>query len=369
MRCSVRCGVAVAAELDVGVDEHAVGPDELGRRARARARPSRSARAEVVAREPQRAALGQRGRRRPGSSASARASACVRAQRRGCRRRSRAPSAGTPRRAACSRRRRAARARTTACWRAIRASVELPGAARRARRRRPPDAAPPCHRRRATAPRTRRGSSARRRAGSGELCSSGGRRGRLGRGRIRGGGRRDRSSPASWGSRRASGACTGSWRSSVGATADLVLQRRHVRERATEVLVVAVHAVAERQLLAALVRRHQVAADHAQRDVDRRRRPAGGRSGSRRCRRRSRRSGSRSRRRHAEVDLQRVGRHRRPSPICVTPGIAGEQRLDDVRAVRLLDAEVEQRFSAAAGNGLEHVLAEVRQVVLSAACG
>src|SRR4051812_35097230 len=46
------------------------------------------------------------------------------------------------------------------------------------------------------------------------------------------------------------------------------LQRRDVRERGQEVHVVAVHAVAQRQLLAALVGRDQVAAEDAQLDVD-----------------------------------------------------------------------------------------------------
>ena len=64
------------------------------------------------------------------------------------------------------------------------------------------------------------------------------------------------------------GACTGSWRSSVGDPPISFFSEGTYGKVGQELLVVAVDAVAQRQLLAALVGRDEVAADHAQRDVD-----------------------------------------------------------------------------------------------------
>ena len=92
-------GLAVAAELDQRVDEHGVGRERVGASARARCGRAERA-AEVVAGERERAALG---RARPASlraPSPAPREHAVGARRRSRGRRSRAPSAGTRRRAA-----------------------------------------------------------------------------------------------------------------------------------------------------------------------------------------------------------------------------------------------------------------------------
>src|SRR5439155_7829471 len=118
----------------------------------------------------------------------------------------------------------------------------------------------------------------------------------------------------------------------------------------------------ERVLLPALLRLEQRARDHAQLDVDdvvRQPAAVGEPRGVAGDRAEAARVASG---RHAEVDLQRVGRNGLRADLR-QPRDAGEQRLDDVRTVRFLDAEVEQRVQQAGGLRVQRVLAEVLQVV------
>ena len=126
-----------------------------------------------------------------------------------------------------------------------------------------------------------------------------------------------------------------------------------------ERLVVLVDAVAERDVLR---RRQQRARDHAELDVDRVvGEPAAVREPCHVAREDA--EAVRVRRRcHAQVELERVGRGRVLADLRQT-GHAGQQRLDDVGAVRLLDAEAEQRVQEARRLGVESELAEVLRVV------
>ena len=73
--------------------------------------------------------------------------------------------------------------------------------------------------------------------------------------------------------------------------------------------------------------------------------------------------------RHAEVDLQRVGRRRVRARSAVRPGMPGQQRLHDVRAVRLRDVEArEQDVDDLRQLRRDDVLAVELRVVGSAAC-
>ena len=87
----------------------------------------------------------------------------------------------------------------------------------------------------------------------------------------------------------------------------------------------------------------------------RRRRRAGGRSGSRRGRRRSRRSGSASALGATPRLSFSVSAGGRVRPDLRQARDAGQQRLDDVRAVRLLDAQLEQRVEQPRGLRVERV--------------
>jgi hypothetical protein len=136
----------------------------------------------------------------------------------------------------------------------------------------------------------------------------------------------------------------------------------HVRERRAQRLVVDVDAVAERDLLAALVRGQQRPCDDAELDVHDvvgETAAVGEPTGVAGEDAEPVRVGGR---RDAEVDLQRVGRDRVVTDLG-QPGDAGEERLDDVRAVLLLDAQPEQRVEDAGGLGVHGVRPEVGRVV------
>src|SRR3954451_2837171 len=148
----------------------------------------------------------------------------------------------------------------------------------------------------------------------------------------------------------------------LGQAAEAVVRQGDVGERGPERQVVLVDAVAERDLLAALLGLQQRAGDHAQLDVGHvvaeatAVREAGGVTGQRAEAVRGRA------RRDAEVELERVGRSRVLRDLRQA-GEAGQQRLHDVGAVVLLHAEAEQGVEELRRLGVQGERPEVAQVV------
>ena len=203
----------------------------------------------------------------------------------------------------------------------------------------------------------RRRRAARRRRGGGrgdggqEMCHENGPDGPAGAGPSRDGGQLGGCG---------TGACAGSVRLTMPL--EPVRGKRDVRERRPERLVVAVDPVAERDLLAALVRGQQRTGDHPQLDVG----DIVGEATA--VREPGEVAGEHAEAvlggagRHAEVELERVGRHRVRADLSQS-GHAREQRLDDVGPVALLDAEVEQGVEEARRLRVEGEPAEVPGVV------
>ena len=199
-----------------------------------------------------------------------------------------------------------------------------------------------------------RGAGGRRRARRRRPASTARRRVR-GHGEVHGGGS---ARPPRWadgrsGCDQAGGWGTGAWAGSTRLSfeSNAGVRQRDVRERAAERLVVHVDAVAERDLLAALLGRQQRARDDAQLDVDDVvREPPPVREAGGVARQHAEAVRARARR-DAEVDLQRVGRRPALLPIWVSPGTPVSSAWTmSVRSVSLTPRP-NRAFSSFAGSG------------------